>query len=187
MTQASQPMQRPASRVARLKAIEQALENNVVTSQAELSEILSSQGIEVTQATLSRDLDEINATKTRLPDGVLAYTVGEHAPAEAEGHEPDERAQQQMSKVLSGIVTSVAHARNLIVVHTSSGAAQYVASVIDRHAVPGILGTIAGGPAAQRMAARYRVQARLSIRIVGTSCPQCIFIHTFVYTGAYRT
>ena len=143
MTQDPQTMQRPASRVARLNAIEQALENNVVTSQAELSEILSSQGIEVTQATLSRDLDEINATKTRLPDGVLAYT-GEHAPAEAEGHEPDERAQQQMSKVLSGIVTSVAHARNLIVVHTSSGAAQYVASVIDRHAVPGILGTIAG-------------------------------------------
>ena len=130
MTQDSQPMQRPASRIARLNAIEQALENNVVTSQAELSEILSSQGIEVTQATLSRDLDEINATKTRLPDGVLAYT--------------DERAQQQMSKVLSGIVTSVAHARNFIVVHTSSGAAQYVASVIDRHAVPGILGTIAG-------------------------------------------
>lgn len=144
MTQDSQPMQRPASRIARLNAIEQALENNVVTSQAELSEILSSQGIDVTQATLSRDLDEINATKTRLPDGVLAYTVGEHAPAEADGHEPDERAQQQMSKVLSGIVTSVAHARNLIVVHTSSGAAQYVASVIDRHAVPGILGTIAG-------------------------------------------
>ena len=144
MTQDPQTMQRPASRVARLNAIEQALENNVVTSQAELSEILSSQGIEVTQATLSRDLDEINSTKTRLPDGVLAYTVGEHAPAEAEGHEPDERAQQQMSKVLSGIVTSVAHARNLIVVHTSSGAAQYVASVIDRHAVPGILGTIAG-------------------------------------------
>lgn len=57
MTQDSQPMQRPASRVARLNAIEQALENNVVTSQAELSEILSSQGIEVTQATLSRDLD----------------------------------------------------------------------------------------------------------------------------------
>lgn len=142
MTQDSQPMQRPASRIARLNAIEQALENNVVTSQAELSEILSSQGIDVTQATLSRDLDEINATKTRLPDGVLAYTVGEHAPAE--GHEPDERAQQQMSKVLSGIVTSVARARNLIVVHTSSGAAQYVASVIDRHAVPGILGTIAG-------------------------------------------
>ena len=55
-----------------------------------------------------------------------------------------EHKQQQMSKVLSGIVTSVARARNLIVVHTSSGAAQYVASVIDRHAVPGILGTIAG-------------------------------------------
>ena len=46
--------------------------------------------------------------------------------------------------VLSGLVTSVAAARNLVVVHTPSGAAQYVASVIDKQPIDGVLGTIAG-------------------------------------------
>ena len=49
-----------------------------------------------------------------------------------------------MSRVLNGLVTSVAAARNLVVVHTPSGAAQYVASVIDRQPIEGVLGTIAG-------------------------------------------
>ena len=53
-------------------------------------------------------------------------------------------AQQQMSRILSGLVTSVAAARNLVVVHTPSGAAQYVASVMDRQSLDDVLGTIAG-------------------------------------------
>ena len=48
------------------------------------------------------------------------------------------------NRVLSGLVTSVAAARNLVVVHTPSGAAQYVASVIDKQPIDGVLGTIAG-------------------------------------------
>lgn len=144
MNEPAHSLQRPTSRAARLNAIEQALEEHVVTSQSQLSEILAEQGIEVTQATLSRDLDEMNATKMRLSDGALAYVVDEHAHAEPDARDSDARAQQQMAKVLSGLVTSVAAARNLVVVHTSSGAAQYVASVIDKHAVHGILGTIAG-------------------------------------------
>ena len=54
------------------------------------------------------------------------------------------RIEQQMSRVISGLVTSVASARNLVVIHTPSGAAQYVASVIDGNPMEGILGTIAG-------------------------------------------
>ena len=49
-----------------------------------------------------------------------------------------------MNRVLSGLVTSVAAARNLVVVHTPSGAAQYVASVVDKQPIDGVLGTIAG-------------------------------------------
>ena len=49
-----------------------------------------------------------------------------------------------MSRALNGLVTSVATARNLIVVHTPSGAAQYVASVLDKQNIDGVLGTIAG-------------------------------------------
>ncbi|WP_093961082.1 arginine repressor [Bifidobacterium vansinderenii] len=140
-------LQRPATRAARLSAIEQALRSHTVTSQSQLSEILAAQGIAVTQATLSRDLDEMNAVKVRVAGGAMAYAIGGSS-----GHHGEDRAhvelgaknEQQMSRVLSGLVTSVAAARNLVVVHTPSGAAQYVASVIDRHPLEGILGTIAG-------------------------------------------
>ena len=105
--------------------------------------ILIDEGIAVTQATLSRDLDEMHAVKTRLKDGTVAYTVGRSVVA-SEGEDVGERGEAQMSRVLNGLVTSVAAARNLVVVHTPSGAAQYVASVIDRQPIEGVLGTIAG-------------------------------------------
>ena len=71
MTDHTPALQRPATRTARLSAIEQALLTRIVTSQSQLSQILADQGIEVTQATLSRDLDEIHATKTRLADALF--------------------------------------------------------------------------------------------------------------------
>ncbi|MBT1182035.1 arginine repressor [Bifidobacterium sp. CP2] len=138
---ANASLQRPATRAARLSAIEEVLLTHVITSQSQLSAILADEGIAVTQATLSRDLDEMNAFKKRLPDGTMAYAVGH----DADGEQPDAaKAEAQMSRVLSGLVTSVAAARNLIVVHTPSGAAQYVASVVDKQPIAGVLGTIAG-------------------------------------------
>ena len=110
MSETGPSLQRPATRAARLSAIEQALATHIITSQSQLSKILIDEGIAVTQATLSRDLD----------------------------------GEAQMSRVLNGLVTSVAAAGNLVVVHTPSGAAQYVASVIDRQPIEGVLGTIAG-------------------------------------------
>lgn len=136
----SAALQRPMTKAARLAAIEQVLSQHTITSQSQLSQILSDEGIEVTQATLSRDLDEVHAIKTRLKDGTVAYTLG----AELTVDDGDERTQQQMSRVLGGLVTSVAAASNLVVVHTPSGAAQYVASVIDKQSMDGVLGTIAG-------------------------------------------
>ena len=65
MTDQTPALQRPATRAARLSAIEQALLTCIVTSQSQLSQILANQGIEVPQATLSRDHDEIHATKPR--------------------------------------------------------------------------------------------------------------------------
>lgn len=139
MTDQTPALQRPATRAARLSAIEQALLTRIVTSQSQLSQILADQGIEVTQATLSRDLDEIHATKTRLADGTVAYALGRQ-PEESASANPDAKTEQQMNRVLSGLVTSVAAARNLVVVHTPSGAAQYVASVIDKQPIDGVLG-----------------------------------------------
>ena len=138
------PLKRPTTRAARLSMIEEILLSHIITSQSQLSAILADDGVEVTQATLSRDLDEINAMKTRLADGTIAYTVGADSRHESHGAGIGAKAEQQMAKVLSGLVTSVAAAKNLIVVHTPSGAAQYVASVVDRQPIDGVLGTIAG-------------------------------------------
>ena len=143
MSEVLPSLQRPATRAARLSAIEQALTTHVITSQSQLSKILLDEGIAVTQATLSRDLDEMHAVKTRLKDGTVAYTVGRGS-AGADVEDVGERTEAQMARVLNGLVTSVAAARNLVVVHTPSGAAQYVASVIDRQPIDGVLGTIAG-------------------------------------------
>ena len=110
------PLQRPATRAARLSAIEEMLLHHIVTSQSQLSDMLSDEGIDVTQATLSRDLEEINATKTRLENGTVAYVLGYGQSTTPKS------AQQQMSRILSGLVTSVASARNLAVIHTPSGA-----------------------------------------------------------------
>ncbi|PLS25557.1 arginine repressor [Bifidobacterium imperatoris] len=144
MSDSSSSLQRPATRAARLSAIEQALATHIVTSQSQLSKILIDEGIVVTQATLSRDLDEMHAVKTRLKDGTVAYAVDRGATAGEGEVVVGERSEAQMARVLSGLVTSVAAARNLIVVHTPSGAAQYVASVVDKQPIDGVLGTIAG-------------------------------------------
>lgn len=135
-------LQRPTTRAARLSAVEEALLKHVVTSQSQLSQILADEDIEVTQATLSRDLDELGAVKTRLADGTVAYTIGSDQ-RELASHVGG-KSGQQMSRVLSGLVTSVASASNLVVIHTPSGAAQYVGSVIDKQSLDGVLGTIAG-------------------------------------------
>ncbi|MBW3089327.1 arginine repressor [Bifidobacterium miconisargentati] len=143
-SETSPSLQRPATRAARLSAIEEALATHVITSQSQLSKILLDEGIVVTQATLSRDLDEMHAVKTRLRDGTVAYAVDRGASGADAGEDVGQRGEQQMARVLSGLVTSVAAARNLVVVHTPSGAAQYVASVIDKQPLDGVLGTIAG-------------------------------------------
>ena len=101
MSETGPSLQRPATRAARLSAIEQALATHIITSQSQLSKILIDEGIAVTQATLSRDLDEMHAVKTRLKDGTVAYTVGRSVVA-SEGEDVGERGEAQMSRVLTG-------------------------------------------------------------------------------------
>ncbi len=98
MSETGPSLQRPATRAARLSAIEQALATHIITSQSQLSKILIDEGIAVTQATLSRDLDEMHAVKTRLKDGTVAYTVGRSVVA-SEGEDVGERGEAQMSRV----------------------------------------------------------------------------------------
>ena len=101
---------RPSTRAARLQMVRQLLADNVVTSQAQLSELLAREGFPVTQATMSRDLDEVNAAKTRLADGTIAYAVADQVPlATVPESNGQGRGEQQLAKILTGLVLSLIH------------------------------------------------------------------------------
>ena len=134
----------PQTRAARRQLILDILGRESVRSQGDLLEILSRDGIEVTQATLSRDLVELGAVKVRQGKA-LVYAVpgmgGDRTVRVAPGiDEVSSHLRRQCEELL---VTARASA-NLVVVRTPAGAANYLASAIDHAGEPDILGTIAG-------------------------------------------
>ncbi len=130
------------TKTARHARITDLVSRNAVHSQAELSALLVAAGISVTQATLSRDLEEMGAVKLRGTDGMPASYV-----IPAEGGPPMRLAGQppvRLVSLLEEFLTSAAASANLVVLHTPPGAAQFVASALDRAGLPEIIGTIAG-------------------------------------------
>ena len=127
-----------AGRRARIVAI---LSSAEVRSQSELAALLSADGVEVTQATLSRDLEELGAVKLRGADGgVGVYIVPEDgSPVRGVSGGTD-----RLSRLLTDLLVSTDASGNLAVLRTPPGAAHYLASAIDRAALPQVVGTIAG-------------------------------------------
>jgi len=125
------------SKTSRQHRIVQLLAEVAVTSQTQLVELLQSAGIEATQATVSRDLEDIGAIKVRVPGGDLVYALPEHSNEQIAP--PD-----HLKRVLSDWVAEVKHSHNLVVVRTPPGSAHVVASALDRSGLDGVLGTVAG-------------------------------------------
>ena len=125
------------TKVQRQTAIARLVGEHEVTSQPELIELLASKGIEATQATVSRDLDDIGAVKVRVASGNTVYAIPEF--------EPDRLAPlDQLRRVMGEWVAEVAHSGNLVVLRTPPGCAHVVASALDRSRVEGMIGTVAG-------------------------------------------
>jgi transcriptional regulator of arginine metabolism len=118
-------------RIARLLA-EQA-----VTSQAHLVELLAADGVPATQATVSRDLEDLGAIKVRIAGGESVYAIPE-LPAEQRAPE------DHLRRVFGDWVVEVAHSGNLVVLRTPPGSAHVVGSALDRSNLPDVLGTVAG-------------------------------------------
>jgi transcriptional regulator of arginine metabolism len=112
-----------------------------VTSQTQLAALLAGSGIEVTQATLSRDLEELGAVKLRGSDGAPASYV---VPPENAPLRPAQAAPARLTRLLGDLLTSAEGSANLAVVRTPPGAAQFLASALDKVGLPDVLGTIAG-------------------------------------------
>lgn len=124
------------------------LARHAVKSQSELAELLTAEGIETTQATLSRDLVEMRAQKVRNSSGQLIYAIPEEGVAGAVrgAMAPQEIAalEARFARLALDLVITVEAARNLVVIRTPAGAAQYLASALDQSLYGGTLGTVAG-------------------------------------------
>jgi transcriptional regulator of arginine metabolism len=133
-----------ASRAARHDRIVAILAEHPVRSQAELAAALEQSGMSVTQATLSRDLDELGAVKLRSPDGGLpVYVVPEDgSPLTARSADDDPPA--RLARLLGELLVSADASANLMVLRTPPGASNFLASAIDRARLPEVLGTVAG-------------------------------------------
>ena len=113
------------------------LESQAVTSQAQLVALLAGEGVEATQTTVSRDLEDLGAVKVRLPGGDTAYALPE-LPVQQIAPE------DHLRRVLGEWVVEVAHSANLVVLRTPPGSAHVVGSALDRSGLEGIIGTVAG-------------------------------------------
>ncbi len=113
------------------------LEAGVVASQAHLVELLAAEGIEATQTTVSRDLEELGALKVRLPGGETAYAL-----PELPSHQV--APEDHLRRVLGEWVVEADHSANLVVLRTPPGSAHVVGSALDRSGLPGVIGTVAG-------------------------------------------
>jgi len=112
------------------------LESQPVTSQTQLVTLLGDQGIEATQTTVSRDLDDLGAVKVRLPGGETAYALPE-LPVHQIAPE------DHLRRVLGEWVVEVAHSGNLVVLRTPPGSC--VSGVRrSRERVPGEASVVAG-------------------------------------------
>jgi transcriptional regulator of arginine metabolism len=127
-----------AGRQARIVAI---LSSKSVRSQGELVAMLAEEGIDVTQATLSRDLEELGAVKLRGADGGVGVYV---VPEDGSPVRGVSGGTERVSRLLGELLVSTDASGNLAVLRTPPGAAHYLASAIDRAALPYVVGTVAG-------------------------------------------
>jgi transcriptional regulator of arginine metabolism len=136
---------RPPTKNARHQRIVELVTHHEVRSQAELASLLAEGGVRVTQATLSRDLVELDAIKVRAPSGSLVYAV----PAEGGDRRPAApgetvAAANRLSRLCGELLVSADASANLVVLRTPPGAAQFLASAFDKAEFPEVLGCIAG-------------------------------------------
>jgi transcriptional regulator of arginine metabolism len=133
------------TKTARLQRIADLLGRTLVRSQSQLVDLLAAEGLHVTQATLSRDLDELGAVKVRDSAGLLCYAVpGEGGdltprPAADEVQGPD-----RLRRRCEDLLVSADSSGNIVILRTPPGAAQFLASAIDHSVLPDVIGTVAG-------------------------------------------
>ena len=122
---------------ARQKKLLELIRDNEIGTQTELTRLLKNAGVDVTQATVSRDLRELDITKAKAEGGRQIYFAGErNASASA--------ADMRFERVLKEGFVSMDNAENILVIRTVSGMAMAVAAALDAFEFSELVGTIAG-------------------------------------------
>lgn len=126
-----------SSKAQRQQTILRIITEHDVVVQSQLLVLLKKAGIVATQATVSRDLEELGAIKVRTSQGETVYAIPEF--------EPDRLSPpEQLRRVLAQWVADVQVSEPLVVVRTPPGCAHVVASALDRSRLHGLVGTVAG-------------------------------------------
>ncbi len=125
------------TKIQRQHQIKSILGDEAVTSQGQLIDLLAAIDIVATQATVSRDLEELGAVKVRVPGGATVYAIPE-LPADQIAPE------DHLRRVLGDWLVDVERSGDLVILRTPPGSAHVVASALDRSAVADMLGTVAG-------------------------------------------
>ena len=137
--------------------IAQLLESGTVTSQQQLVELLAEGGVVATQATVSRDLEELGAIKVRS-GGESVYAIPD-LPKDQVAPEV------HLRRVMGDWVVEVAHSANIVVLRTPPGSAHVVASALDRAGLDEIIGTVAGDDTIMAVAAERIGGAKVAERL----------------------
>lgn len=130
-----------STRAGRQARIISLLIEHQVHSQPQLLELLAAEGIAVTQATLSRDLDELGAMKLRAADGGQGTYV---IPEDGNPVKGVAGGTARLAKLLGELLVSAEACHAVVVLRTPPGAAHYLASALDRANIPAVAGCIAG-------------------------------------------
>ena len=124
------------STIQRQRLIAEFIDSQTISSQNQLKGLLKKNNVFITQATLSRDLNELGAVKKRLKNGRLVYLLPQNQ---------DNNAQFKIAiKALNDFVVEVQPVSNQVVVKTTTAAAQVIAELIDNLYLDGIVASIAG-------------------------------------------
>lgn len=120
----------------RHRAISELIRSGAGASQEELAEKLASQGFSVTQATISRDLEQLGAVKVRR-DGRLGYALPDQ-------FRPAGQGSGRLAAVVRDWVRTIDFAGNLVILKTPPGSAHLVGVALDEADLPEVVGTICG-------------------------------------------
>ncbi len=126
-----------STKAQRQQMIADLIEQHAVINQPQLVDLLSEKGVSATQATVSRDLEDLGAIKVRVPGGEAVYAIPEFAPARL-------APEEQLRRVMGEWVADIRSSGPMVVIRTPPGCAHVVASALDRSGLDGLLGTVAG-------------------------------------------